>query len=61
VDAKDFALVRIEGETGNGTPSVWIKKTEVRHRYVKVNDFWLPAENHTESVDTSWRPSGSLD
>jgi hypothetical protein len=21
----------------------------VNHRYVKVNDFWLPAENRTES------------
>jgi len=48
VDAKDFAVVRIEGEPAK-TPSIWIKKTEVRHRYVKVNDFWLPAENHTES------------
>ncbi len=49
VDAKDFAVVRIEGEPARN-PSWWIKKTEVRHRYVKVNDFWLPAENHTESV-----------
>ena len=49
VDAKDFAVVRIEGEPAKN-PSFWIKKTEIRHRYVKVNDFWLPAENHTESV-----------
>jgi outer membrane lipoprotein-sorting protein len=49
VDAKDFAVVRIEGEPAKN-PSFWIKKTEVRHRYVKVNDFWLPAENHTESA-----------
>jgi len=49
VDAKDFAVVRIEGEPAKN-PSWWIKKTEVRHRYVKVSDFWLPAENHTESV-----------
>jgi hypothetical protein len=49
VDAKDFAVVRIEGEPAKN-PSFWIKNTEVRHRYVKVNDFWLPAENHTESV-----------
>jgi len=48
VDAKDFAVVRIEGEPAKN-PSVWIKKTEVKHRYVKVSDFWLPAENHTES------------
>lgn len=49
IDAKDFAVVRIEGEPGKN-PSFWIKKTEIAHKYVKVNDFWLPAENHTESV-----------
>src|ERR1022692_5163378 len=49
VDAKDFAVVRIEGEPAKN-PSFWIKKTEVSHRYIKVNDFWLPAQNHTESV-----------
>jgi outer membrane lipoprotein-sorting protein len=49
VDAKDFAVVRIEGEPAKN-PSWWIKTTEVKHRYVKVDDFWLPAENHTESV-----------
>jgi outer membrane lipoprotein-sorting protein len=49
VDAKDFAVVRIEAEPAKN-PSFWIKKTDVKHRYVKVSDFWLPAENHTESV-----------
>ena len=49
VDGKDFAVVRIEGEPAKN-PSFWIKKTEVKHRYIKVGDFWLPAENHTESV-----------
>jgi hypothetical protein len=49
VDATDFAVVRIEGEPGKN-PSVWIKKTEIAHKYVKVDDFWLPAENHTEST-----------
>jgi outer membrane lipoprotein-sorting protein len=48
VDAKDFAVVRIEGEPARN-PSMWIKKTAIDHRYIKVNDFWLPAENHTES------------
>jgi hypothetical protein len=48
VDAKDFAVVRIQGEPGKN-PSMWIKKTDITHRYVKVADFWLPAENHTES------------
>jgi outer membrane lipoprotein-sorting protein len=49
VDAKDFAVVRIKGEPGKN-PSFWIKKTDVEHRYMKVGNFWLPAENHTESV-----------
>ncbi|MGA7930317.1 MAG: hypothetical protein WCA20_30520 [Candidatus Sulfotelmatobacter sp.] len=49
VDAKDFAVVRIEGEPARN-PSFWIKNTEIKHRYVKVSDFWLPAENHTESM-----------
>jgi hypothetical protein len=49
VDAQDFAVVRIEGEPGKN-PSFWIKKTEIKHSYVKVSDFWLPAENHTESI-----------
>jgi len=49
VDAADFAVVRIEGEPAKN-PSFWIKETGVQHRYVKVNGFWLPAENHTESV-----------
>ena len=48
VDAKEFAVVRIEGEPGKN-PSMWIKKTDITHSYKKVNDFWLPAENHTES------------
>lgn len=48
VDAKDFAVVRIQGEPGKN-PSMWIKKTDIAHSYKKVADFWLPAENHTES------------
>src|ERR1700685_2938237 len=48
VDAKDFAVTRIEAEPAK-TPSFWIKKTEVKHKYEKVGDFWLPAENKTES------------
>jgi hypothetical protein len=48
VDAKDFAVVRIEGEPAKN-PSFWIKKTDIAHSYKKVGDFWLPAENRTES------------
>jgi hypothetical protein len=49
VDATDFAVVRIEGEPGKN-PSFWIRKTEIAHDYVKVNGFYLPAQNHTEST-----------
>jgi outer membrane lipoprotein-sorting protein len=48
VDAKDFAVTRIEAEPAKN-PSFWIKKTEIRHKYIKVNDFWFPAENRSES------------
>jgi outer membrane lipoprotein-sorting protein len=49
VDAKDFAVTQIEGEAAKN-PSFWIKKTDIEHKYVKVDEFWLPAENHTENV-----------
>jgi hypothetical protein len=49
VDAKDFAVCRIEAEPAKN-PSFWIKKTEIHHSYSKVGDFWLPAQN--ESVST---------
>jgi hypothetical protein len=48
VDGKDFAVTRIDAEPAKN-PSFWIKKSEIQHRYIKVKDFWLPAENHTES------------
>ena len=49
IDSKDFAVVRIEGEPDTN-PSIWIKKTKIAHSYMKVDGFWLPAENRTESV-----------
>jgi hypothetical protein len=48
VDAKDFAVVRIQAEPARN-PSLWIRQTEMNHSYEKVDDFWLPAEDHTES------------
>lgn len=48
VDARDFAVTQIEAEPAKN-PSFWIKKSVVRHTYTKIEDFWLPAENHTES------------
>jgi len=48
VDAKDFAVTRIEAEPAK-SPSFWIKKSQINHRNQKVDNFWLPAENRTEN------------
>lgn len=48
IDATDFAVNRIEGEPAKN-PSMWIKKTSIAHRYSKIDGFWLPVENRTES------------
>ncbi len=46
VDADDFAVVRLEAEPAKN-PSFWTKKAEIVQEYKKVNDFWLPARNHS--------------
>jgi hypothetical protein len=46
VDAEQFAGVRIEAEPAKN-PSFWIKDTKIETLYVNVNDFWLPAHNHS--------------
>jgi hypothetical protein len=48
VDAKDYAVVKIEAEPANN-PSFWIKSTEIHHTYSKTGDFWLPERNRSES------------
>ena len=48
VDAKDFAVTRIEAEPAKN-PSFWTKKSEIEQAYRKVNDFWLPERNHSLS------------
>jgi hypothetical protein len=48
VDAKDFAVCRIEAEPAKN-PSFWIKKTAIHHSFLKIGDFWLPAENRSVS------------
>lgn len=49
VDAKDFAVTRIEAEPARN-PSFWIKHTDVHHVYEKVANFWLPASDKSESL-----------
>ena len=48
VDDKDFAVCRIEAEPAKN-PSFWIKKTEIHHSFMKIGDFWLPAQNTSVS------------
>ncbi len=48
VDAIDFAVAKIEAQPARN-PSFWISSTAIDHEYVKDGDFWLPAQNHTET------------
>ncbi len=48
VDARDFAVVRIEAEPAKN-PSFWTKETRVEQVYAKVGDFWLPLSNRSDS------------
>lgn len=47
VDAKDFAVTRVECEPAKN-PSWWTKKNDITNIYQKLGDFWLPA--HTQSL-----------
>lgn len=47
VDAKDFAVTRIECEPAKN-PSWWTKKNDITNTYQKLGEFWLPA--HTQSL-----------
>jgi len=57
VDDQQFAIVRMAGEPAKN-PSFWIKGAQIETRYINVNDFWLPAHNHTF---TSVRLGGHAD
>lgn len=46
VDAEQFAVIRIQAEPARN-PSFWIKDTKIETLYVNVDDFWLPAHNHS--------------
>ena len=48
IDAKDFVVCRIEAEPAKN-PSFWIKKTDIHYSFLKVGDFWFPAENKSVS------------
>ena len=46
VDAKDFAITRVEGEPAVN-PSWWTVKTDFKRNYQKVGSFWLPTSNES--------------
>jgi hypothetical protein len=48
VDAKDFAIVRIEGSPAQN-PSFWIRNIQLVHRYDRIGRFWLPVTNQSRA------------
>jgi len=48
VDAKDFAVTRIEAQPAQSL-SFWIRDTTIHHVYVKNGQFWLPVSDRSES------------
>jgi outer membrane lipoprotein-sorting protein len=48
VNAKDFAITRVDGEPAVN-PSWWTVKTDFKRRYQKIGDFWLPESNESET------------
>jgi outer membrane lipoprotein-sorting protein len=46
VDAKDFAITRVEGEPAVN-PSWWTVRTDFKRNYTKLGDFWLPESNES--------------
>ena len=48
VNAKDFAITRVEGEPAVN-PSWWTVKTDFQRSYQKIGDFWLPESNESET------------
>jgi hypothetical protein len=48
VNDQDFAVCEIQAEPAEN-PSFWIKSTNIRETYEKVEDFWLPRENKSVS------------
>jgi len=48
VDAKDFGVVRMEGEPAKA-PSFWVRDTQIDSNWEKVDGFWFIAHNHSVS------------
>jgi len=46
IDSQDFAVTRIEAEPAKN-PSFWTTRSQIRHQYQKIGEFYLPALNQT--------------
>jgi hypothetical protein len=49
VDAKDFAVARMEGEPASN-PSLWVSHTQIAYRWSKIAGFWLPVHNESQTL-----------
>jgi hypothetical protein len=48
VDAKAFAIARVEGEPAVN-PSWWTVKTDFKRNYQEIGSFWLPESNESQT------------
>jgi hypothetical protein len=48
VNAKAFAIARVEGEPAVN-PSWWTVKTDFKRNYQEIGNFWLPESNESET------------
>src|SRR5215467_3230643 len=48
IDAKAFAIARVEGEPAVN-PSWWTVKTDFKRNYQEIGSFWLPESNESET------------
>jgi hypothetical protein len=48
IDCAEFALMRIEAEPAKSV-SFWISGTDIHHEFERVDGFWLPATNRSET------------
>ncbi len=48
VDTKDFAVARMQGEPAKN-PSLWVSHTQIEYRWAKIEGFWLPVHNQSET------------
>ena len=46
VDAKNFAVTRMEGEPAKN-PSFWISHTTIEYAWANIGGFWLPSHNQS--------------